>query len=183
MKIKKTIIIILASILLFAASCKKKGCTDSNAKNYGVVAVKDDGSCSYPTKLKIGDIQYNFSAFGSDMGIPWDDGDEADTYIVIKQDGNILLETDIYYDNTHFYSIVPIIPVLSITDFDNPLTIYLYDKDDASSIVMGTQTIHLNNYTHGSLMDQTYFPQYSQEICVMSTYNHIVFTLSGLSWE
>ena len=34
---------------MFATSCKKKGCTDSNATNYSEKAKKDDGSCEFAT--------------------------------------------------------------------------------------------------------------------------------------
>lgn len=33
---------------LMLSSCKKEGCTDSNASNYNSEAKKDDGSCVYP---------------------------------------------------------------------------------------------------------------------------------------
>ncbi len=37
---------------MFATSCKKKGCTDSNATNYSEEAKKDDGSCEYATPVE-----------------------------------------------------------------------------------------------------------------------------------
>ena len=46
MKIK-TIAMMLLGTTLLVSSCKKKGCTDSNAENYDSKAKKDDGSCTY----------------------------------------------------------------------------------------------------------------------------------------
>ncbi len=49
MQIKKVMLIALGGSLMLATSCKKKGCTDSNATNYSEEAKKDDGSCEYET--------------------------------------------------------------------------------------------------------------------------------------
>lgn len=46
-RMKKTIILIAASAMLFSVSCKKKGCMDEVAINYSAEAEKDDGSCEY----------------------------------------------------------------------------------------------------------------------------------------
>jgi len=49
MKSKVISIGILGLALAFGTtSCKKEGCTDSNATNYDANAKKDDGSCEYP---------------------------------------------------------------------------------------------------------------------------------------
>lgn len=58
MKLKTISILALAALLLGAASCKKKGCTDSNANNYEEKAKKDDGSCTYDAQETVisGDI-------------------------------------------------------------------------------------------------------------------------------
>lgn len=42
----KQVFVFLMSIL-FLMSCKKEGCTDSNALNFNAEAKKDDGSCTY----------------------------------------------------------------------------------------------------------------------------------------
>ncbi len=51
---KKTKLILAAVLIglmstMTLTSCKKEGCTDPNADNYGDTADKDDGSCTYPT--------------------------------------------------------------------------------------------------------------------------------------
>ena len=43
----KRLLLISALSLLAVTSCKKKGCIDTNAKNYSSEAKKDDGSCTY----------------------------------------------------------------------------------------------------------------------------------------
>jgi len=62
MKLKTISIIALAAILATsAASCRKKGCTDSNASNYEEKAKKNDGTCEYDASETIisGDIITN----------------------------------------------------------------------------------------------------------------------------
>ncbi|MBP5994509.1 MAG: hypothetical protein KA736_02315 [Crocinitomicaceae bacterium] len=46
---KKIAFLSLLSLLIF--SCSKPGCTDPSAKNYNISAKKNDGSCTYQTKL------------------------------------------------------------------------------------------------------------------------------------
>lgn len=46
---KKITLLSILSLLIF--SCSKPGCTDPIAKNYSSSAKKDDGSCTYETKL------------------------------------------------------------------------------------------------------------------------------------
>lgn len=41
-------LVLVASLTLGLASCKKEGCTDESATNYNSKAKKDDGSCVYP---------------------------------------------------------------------------------------------------------------------------------------
>lgn len=43
-------VFILSIILISTVSCKKEGCTASNAANYDSEAQKDDGSCLYEAK-------------------------------------------------------------------------------------------------------------------------------------
>ncbi len=51
----KTISLLAVTALLFgtATSCKKKGCTDSNAVNYSTEAKKDDGTCKYGPTITV----------------------------------------------------------------------------------------------------------------------------------
>ena len=46
---KKIAFLSILSLLIF--SCSKPGCTDPLAKNYNSYAKKNDGSCTYQTKL------------------------------------------------------------------------------------------------------------------------------------
>jgi hypothetical protein len=46
---KKIAFLSILSLLIF--SCSKPGCTDPSAKNYNISAKKNDGSCTYQTKL------------------------------------------------------------------------------------------------------------------------------------
>lgn len=48
MQLSKVMIIALGGSLMFATSCKKKGCTNPEATNYSEKAKKDDGSCVLP---------------------------------------------------------------------------------------------------------------------------------------
>ena len=41
------LVVALSVATVFTTSCKKKGCTDTEAINYSDEAEKDDGSCSY----------------------------------------------------------------------------------------------------------------------------------------
>ena len=41
------LVVALSVATVFTTSCKKKGCTDSEAINFSEEAEKDDGSCSY----------------------------------------------------------------------------------------------------------------------------------------
>lgn len=43
----------LCAVIMFSASCKKKGCTDIGAANYNEEAKKDDGSCVYTPVISI----------------------------------------------------------------------------------------------------------------------------------
>ncbi|TNE54834.1 MAG: hypothetical protein EP338_05810 [Bacteroidetes bacterium] len=42
-------VLMTALVSIGMVSCKKEGCTDSNALNYSSKAKKDDGTCTYPT--------------------------------------------------------------------------------------------------------------------------------------
>lgn len=46
---RNTLLIGLLAVGVGMASCKKEGCTDSNATNYDSKAKKDDGSCNFDT--------------------------------------------------------------------------------------------------------------------------------------
>jgi hypothetical protein len=46
---KKIAFLSILSLLIF--SCSKPGCTDPSAQNYNSYAKKNDGSCTYQTKL------------------------------------------------------------------------------------------------------------------------------------
>lgn len=51
-KVKNILLIVTCISTLTITSCKKEGCTDSNAMNYNSEAEKDDGSCTYKTVEK-----------------------------------------------------------------------------------------------------------------------------------
>lgn len=45
---KNNLILLMSLICFSTLSCKKEGCTDSNATNYDANAKENDGSCIYP---------------------------------------------------------------------------------------------------------------------------------------
>lgn len=51
--VKFGVFALAASLTLGTVSCKKKGCTDTNATNYDSKAKKDDGSCKYVTNTNV----------------------------------------------------------------------------------------------------------------------------------
>ena len=56
---KKFIYLLIFCFTIF--SCKKRGCTDSNATNYNADATKDDGSCEYGSNCLYTTINTSFS--------------------------------------------------------------------------------------------------------------------------
>lgn len=40
-------VLLVACIIIFATSCRKKGCTDTDSTTYNASAKKDDGTCRY----------------------------------------------------------------------------------------------------------------------------------------
>ncbi|MCB9224174.1 MAG: hypothetical protein H6582_08370 [Crocinitomicaceae bacterium] len=47
---RNLLFVMLASTVVLASSCAKKGCTDANANNYSAEAEKDDESCTYTAR-------------------------------------------------------------------------------------------------------------------------------------
>jgi outer membrane lipoprotein SlyB len=48
---KKLLLLLAIPVALSLTGCKKEGCTDMFATNYSDAAKKDDGSCTYTSKL------------------------------------------------------------------------------------------------------------------------------------
>ena len=70
-------------ILVGLCSCKKKGCTDSLALNYSESAEKSDGSCVYPTNVRIISVELYFDSINNETGLTWDESSFADTRITV----------------------------------------------------------------------------------------------------
>lgn len=57
--LKNTKALLFVGIVILSISCKKEGCTDSQAENYDSDAKKDDGSCVFARDKFIGTYNVN----------------------------------------------------------------------------------------------------------------------------
>jgi hypothetical protein len=85
LKMKRSILIALGTISLFAAGCHDipvPGCTDPNAENYNVYATESNGTCKYryAGNVKVSNFSSNNSA-----GNSWDLADGPDLYLVFSK--------------------------------------------------------------------------------------------------
>ncbi len=182
----KTLGIRLWSVLLLfivVSSCNRKGCTDENATNYSNKAKKDDGSCTYPTSVKIISVETKYFPVLDFSNQLWDNGTLADPYILIEDEAeNELLRTSTY-ENTPPPIKWDISPALTINDFSKFLVLHLYDDDGGStsnliydeSIVI--EAFYFGEYTaEGSGKGEKYPPS------IQFNSNNALITLN-LTWE
>lgn len=94
---------IILGLTLTIASCKKKGCTDTNALNYSEEAKKDDGSCTYykvPSNYMFTDDNGNSTVSYSGQTERLDQLSEMTTYMktgtTVALDANSL--RDMFYN-------------------------------------------------------------------------------------
>lgn len=98
---KKTILFFAAASLLLAPSCKKHGCTDSNALNYSNVAKKDDGSCIIPTQ----------TVFEEQFTLTFGPGASLDIYYPLfnYQPGDVIILENLSDPTYNYWSALPIV--------------------------------------------------------------------------
>lgn len=86
---KLTFTLGLIVLLTFSYGCRKKGCTSKHAVNYNEKAKKDDGSCEYPTRLVIKNINLLQHPAEIDNNMSWDaNGYNPDLFVVIFNEQN-----------------------------------------------------------------------------------------------
>jgi hypothetical protein len=115
----KKIILIVITIFTVTSftSCKKEGCTDSNATNYNSKAKKDDGSCTYPSVQKAPDnnspcggstkfcMNYGGTTKSGDASLSQPPGGRYRVYWSTTSGTYEQLELDIYGSSAGIYAI------------------------------------------------------------------------------
>jgi hypothetical protein len=156
MKNISLLLLLISSLLI--VSCQKKGCIDTDALNYTTGAKKDDGTCTYPTKVKITAAKLKNFPNVDGFGYSWDNGSTADPFLSIENIAlDILHQTSAKIDESAEMS-WDINPELTITEssFSSNLIIYVYDDDGSTDEIMGEIWIDLNDYTSNGTKTNKY---------------------------
>jgi hypothetical protein len=141
---------ILSTLLLSTVGCKKnQGCTDQNATNFSTSAKKDNGTCTYPTKVEINSIACSTFPTQKTNGDEWDTLGKADPFItLLDKDGNSTYISTPYInpESTVTWDLSPNIIIENI-DSPTEFSILMYDEDGTTDQFMGDISIDLNDYT------------------------------------
>lgn len=171
----------LSFLFVSILSCTKNGgCTDPTALNYiwEAKAEVDDGSCTYPSKVRIKFVHCKSFPTVNNIGSAWDASDNPDTFLRIEDEaGNIIFQGELHSDNSQEFAIDEISPILTVDNLYQVLTVSLYDKDDTVDELMGLTSIDLNDYTHYGTKTEKY------PFLIESSYAGFTFELSGIEWE
>ncbi len=139
------LLLVLSLICLAFVSCKKKGCTDSAAKNYNSEAKKDDNSCTYYTKGTVTKLTIKLFPNGQG-GTNWDENSAPDLYFdFISQDYTTLhvSEKHVDIDGEQSWDIPA---VVNFNESNGYLWINLFEDDENGDPLVGVIHFDLKSY-------------------------------------
>jgi hypothetical protein len=138
---KNVLFLALAASTILFSSCKKEGCTDSNAVNYNEKAKKDDGSCTYLSAEESGEVLVMLNHSWVNSGANFD----LNTEYVHPSTNDTLTFTTLKYYVSNFK-----LKKEDGTWYTQPESYYLVDLSVPSSTSITLSGIPAGNYTEVS---------------------------------